>query len=85
MFLGDKDENDSVPFRDGYEKEDEDLIFTLFGETLVEQRWSVSKKIYQDSKLNAEFRLYPNIKHSISNEMLNDIVSFFSNHAEEKC
>jgi dienelactone hydrolase len=76
MFLGDQDDNDSVIFRDSYEKEDEDLIFELFGKTPVE-RWDDSKKIYQDSQLNAEFRLYPNVKHTITKEMFDDIFAFF--------
>lgn len=76
MFLGDKDENDSVPFRDGYEKEDEDLIFELFGKTLV-QRWKVSERLYRDNRLNAEFKFYPIVKHTVTNEMINDIVAFF--------
>src|SRR5688572_8634987 len=49
MFLGDQDDNDSVIFRDSYEKEYEDLIFALFGKTPVE-RWDDSKKLYQDNK-----------------------------------
>ncbi len=81
MFLGDKDENDSVVFRDSYEKEDEDLIFSLFGKTPVE-RWGVSKKLYQDNKLNAEFRLYPNVAHAVAKEMFDDIFAFFSKHAD---
>lgn len=81
MFLGDKDENDSVPFRDGYEKEDKDLIFELFGKTLVE-RWQVSERLYRDNRLNAEFKLYPNVKHTVTNEMINDIVAFFLKYAE---
>ena len=79
IFLGDQDDNDSVIFRDSYEKEDEDLIFALFGKTPVE-RWDVSKKLYQDNKLNAEFRLYPNVKHAVTKEMLDDIFAFFSKY-----
>jgi dienelactone hydrolase len=81
MFLGEKDENDSVIFRDSYEKEDEDLIFSLFGKTLVE-RWAVSKKLYQDNKLNAEFRLYPNVAHAVTKEMFGDIFAFFSKYTD---
>jgi dienelactone hydrolase len=76
VFLGDKDDNDSVVFRDSYEKEDEDLILALFGKTPVE-RWEDSKKFYQDNKLNAEFRLYPNVAHGITKEMFDDIFAFF--------
>jgi dienelactone hydrolase len=81
IFLGDKDDNDSVVFRDSYEKEDEDLIFVLFGKTPVE-RWDVSKKLYQDNKLNAEFRLYPNVKHSITKEIFDDIFAFLSKYTD---
>jgi dienelactone hydrolase len=83
MFLGDQDDNDSVIFRDSYEKEDEDLIISLFGKMPVE-RWDDSKKLYQDKKLNAEFRLYPNVKHAVTKEMFDDIFAFFSKHIGEK-
>jgi dienelactone hydrolase len=81
IFLGERDENDSVVFRDSYEKEDEDLIFSLFGKTPVE-RWEVSKKLYQDNKLNAEFRLYPNVTHAITKEMFDDIFAFLSKNTD---
>ncbi|HEX8686207.1 MAG TPA: hypothetical protein VF654_06880, partial [Pyrinomonadaceae bacterium] len=83
MFLGDDDDNDSVIFRDSYEKEDEELIFALFGKTPVE-RWEISRKLYGDGGLNAEFRLYPNVKHAVTNEMMEDIVAFFAKHAGKK-
>ncbi|HEX8248088.1 MAG TPA: hypothetical protein VF599_07950 [Pyrinomonadaceae bacterium] len=81
LFLGGEDDNDSVIFRDSYEKEDEDLIFALFGKTPVE-RWDDSKKLYQDSKLNAEFRLYPNAKHVITKDIVEDIFAFFKKYTD---
>jgi pimeloyl-ACP methyl ester carboxylesterase len=75
IFLGGEDDNDSVIFGDGYEPEDKELIFNLFGKTPVE-RWEVSKRLYQSNRLNAEFKLYPNVKHSISAEMFSDIFQF---------
>ena len=83
VFMGGEDDNDSVIFRDSYEKEDEELIFALFGKTPVE-RWQISKTLYKDGKLNAEFRLYPNQKHSVTKEMIEDILAFFSKHAAQK-
>jgi dienelactone hydrolase len=81
FFLGDGDENDSVVFRDGYEKEDESLIFEAFGKTPVE-RWDDSEKLYHAAKLNAVFKLYPNVKHTISKEMFDDILAFFKAELE---
>ncbi len=79
IFLGDKDTNDSVVFGDGYDAEDKDLIFEVFGKTPVE-RWEVSKSLYRESRLNATFKLYPNIGHTVNDEMLKDILEFFSKH-----
>lgn len=79
IYLGDKDENDSLVFTDGYEEEDKNLVFELFGKTPVE-RWEISKKIYQENNLNAEFKLYPNIKHTVTKEIIGDIMAFFSKH-----
>jgi dienelactone hydrolase len=83
MFLGDEDDNDSVIFRDSYEQEDEDLIFALFGKTPVE-RWDDSKKLYQEQKLNAEFRLYPKVKHAVTKEMFEDVFAFFSKYINQR-
>lgn len=80
MFLGAEDDNDSVIFRDSYEKEDEELIFALFGKTPVE-RWDISKNLYRDSKLNAEFKLYPGVKHEVRKEMMEEILAFFLKHS----
>jgi predicted esterase len=81
MFLGDKDDNDSVVFRDSYEKEDENLIFDLFGKMPVE-RWDDSEKLYRNAKLNAEFRLYSSIGHGITKEMFDDVFAFFSKYIQ---
>lgn len=80
IFLGDEDDNDSVVYDDGYETEDKDLIFALFGKTPVE-RWEISKSLYEQAKLNAEFKLYPGVKHTITKEMREDIMKFLSKYA----
>ncbi len=79
IFLGDQDDNDSVVFGDSYEEEDKNLIFELFGKTPVE-RWAISKTLYEQARLNAEFRLYPNVKHDITPEMRDHIRAFLLKH-----
>jgi dienelactone hydrolase len=79
LFLGDEDENDSVIFGDAYEEEDKNLIFELFGKTPVE-RWAISKSLYEQSRLDAEFRLYPKVKHTVSPEMRADVRAFLAKH-----
>ncbi len=79
IFLGDKDTNDSVVFGDGYDAEDKDLVFEIFGKTPVE-RWELSKSLYRESQLNATFKLYPDVGHTVTDEMLKDILEFFSKY-----
>lgn len=82
IFLGDKDENDSVVFGDGYEEEDKTIIFELFGKTPLE-RWEITRKLYAENKMQAEFKLYPNTAHKVTIEMIGDIQVFFGKFANK--
>lgn len=79
VFLGAKDTNDSVPFDDSYDQEDRDLIYPLFGKTPVE-RWAISESLYKQAGLNAEFMLYPDVPHTVSPLMRDDIRAFLMKH-----
>ena len=81
IFLGDKDENDSVIFGDSYEEEDKILVFELFGKTPVE-RWESSRKLYAQAKLNAEFKLYPDVEHTVNAQMRDDILAFLAKYTK---
>ena len=79
VFIGGKDDNDSVVYRDGYEKNEEELIFKLFGKTPIE-RWQISKKLYAESGLNATFKLFPETGHTVSRGMRRQIMKFLEKH-----
>ena len=79
IFMGDKDENDSLVFADGYDDVDKNLAFELFGKTPLE-RWEISQKLYREAKLNAEFKLYPNIAHKVAPEMITDVLAFLGKY-----
>lgn len=83
FFLGDQDENDSVPYDDGYDDEDEKLVFELFGSTPVE-RWPVAEKVYEASGANAEFRLYPGLGHELPQWVTEDALAFLREALAEK-
>jgi predicted esterase len=77
FFLGEKDTNDSLKFRDGYEKEDEELVVKNFGSTLPE-RFKISEKLYQESGCrNCQFVVYKETGHSVTSQMVTDIIAFF--------
>ena len=79
VFLGDKDTNDSVPFGDSYDDVDRELINPLLGTTPV-SRWIISEQLYKDAGLNAEFKLYPDVPHTVSPLMRDDIRAFLTKH-----
>jgi dienelactone hydrolase len=79
LFLGGDDTNDSVIYRDSYEKEDEELIFSLFGRTL-QARWEFTKTVYGEMLPEATLKLYPKVGHSFSLAIWADIKAFFLSH-----
>ena len=82
LFMGSEDTNDSVLYRDSYDQEDQDLIFDLFGKTLIE-RWPVTVAIYKENLPAAVLKLYPNVAHSVTSEIWNDVAAFFSQHLRD--
>lgn len=77
FFLGAQDDNDSLPFRDGYDTQDETLAMRLFGRTPVE-RWSLAEQMYRDAGANAVFKLYPGVGHDVTDNMDSDVLEFFA-------
>jgi dienelactone hydrolase len=75
IFVGDKDENDSVIFDDSYDQEDRDLMLPLFGQKPVD-RWEIVQTLYRQAGLNAEFKLYPGVVHTVTPLMRDDIRAF---------
>ncbi|HTH50418.1 MAG TPA: hypothetical protein VL501_00710, partial [Pyrinomonadaceae bacterium] len=80
LFIGDKDENDSVPFDDSYDPQDRELIDPLFGKKPVE-RWPVSEQLYKQAGLNATFRTYAGVAHTVNPAMRDDIRAFLLKYA----
>lgn len=81
IFVGDQDDNDSVPFDDSYDQKDRDLINPLLGKTPIE-RWPTTERLYKQAGLNAEFKLYPGIKHTVSPQMRDDIRAFLLKYSQ---
>jgi dienelactone hydrolase len=76
LFIGDQDENDSVPFRDSFTADDEALVMKQFGKTPV-ARWDAARGLYEAAKLRATFKIYPGVAHQISPDMARDVEAAF--------
>ena len=79
IFMGDRDDNDSVVFGDSYDDQDRDLIIPLFGKMPVD-RWEIARSLYAKAGLNAEFKLYPGVAHTVTLPMRDDIRAFLLKH-----
>lgn len=76
LFLGEKDTNDSVPYDDSYNNEDEELINELFGCTPIE-RWKYAKEIYNEVEIDVEFKIYKGVGHCPTISSFKDVKKFF--------
>ena len=79
FFLGDKDDNDSVKYRDGYTVEDEALAFRILGKLPVD-RWPIAEQMYRQAGMHSKFHLYPGIGHTVKDYVVNDVVAHFLAH-----
>lgn len=76
FFLGDHDENDAVVHRDSFSKADEVLITQRFGTKPV-ARWPAAEKLSRTAGLDAKFKLYSGVAHSVTPDMEADLEEFF--------
>ena len=76
IFMGDQDINDAVPMVDSYDPEDAQLILQNFGDSIME-RWQFMENMYESAGSKARFVLYPRVGHEMTDEMLNDVKTFF--------
>jgi hypothetical protein len=76
VFQGGDDENDSVEFTDGWDVEDRDVIYELFGRDMG-SRFQAAEAVYRQALPQAKFRLYPGVGHERTDAMNRDVVEFF--------
>jgi len=76
LYVGDKDDNDSVVFEDGYDREDRDTVESLFGKDL-NRRWEAAQKTYE-GMVGTRFRTYPGAAHGNNKQMQADVTQFFA-------
>lgn len=83
IYMGDKDENDSVVHRDSFSAADEKLVTRHFGATPA-LRWNKVQALYAGQGLDARFVLYPDAAHSVTPAMHEDIAAFFERHIAQQ-
>jgi len=80
IYLGEKDQNDSVPYRDGFGKTVSELVFSLIGKTPLERHRLVERILGTRGYQNTEFVYYPEIGHQMTKQTRQDMFDFLENH-----
>lgn len=81
-YMGGEDKNDAVPYNDAYNEQERTLIYSIYGETMMPDRWDKVQQIYQEAGINVTFKTYPKFGHRTSGEMNNEIAAFFKSHLD---
>ena len=81
VYMGDRDENDSLDFGDGYDDEDRSLVEGRFGARPIE-RWPAIGAMYAAAGSSCEFALYAGAGHETTSAMRSDVTAFLSRELE---
>ncbi len=81
LFMGALDTNDAVKYDDGYSDSERKIVFDLMGEQLIPERWGFVENIYQENKVNAIFKTYPNMGHGTDLKINDEITTFIKENS----
>lgn len=79
LFMGELDTNDAIPYEDGYDPDERDLVFTVLGEKMQPDRWNKCINIYKEKGINAEIKTFSGTGHEHTDLIKEEILSFFRN------
>lgn len=83
-YMGYLDENDTLPFTDAYDPEDQQTLRELLGEHMIYDRWPKSIEIFESINSQVQFNVYNDTAHEIKSEMWQDIIKFFQKNRGEE-
>jgi hypothetical protein len=76
-YIGELDTNDAVPYEDGYDQHERQLVFELLGKEIHPARWNNCIKIYRENNIKAQFKNYDGTGHEVTDEIKEDVLRFF--------
>lgn len=82
IFMGDSDTNDTAAASDCFDPQDTDIIYRLFGEKQVPDRFKRMKDIFREAGIPAQFVLYRNVGHQgMYGRIKDDVIEFFNRNS----
>jgi hypothetical protein len=77
LYMGTDDTNDAVTYTDSFSPEQKEVVFSLFGPTLL-SRWGYAEAFYRTYLPLTTLKLYPGVAHHVSPDMSDDVMEFFT-------
>lgn len=84
IYMGELDTNDDVPYSDGYDEPERQLIYNLIGKNQLPDRWDKTQEIFKDLSYPIQFVTYKGIGHQITNDTNNDVINFFKQNSGDE-
>ncbi|MBA3833171.1 MAG: hypothetical protein H0X34_15005 [Chthoniobacterales bacterium] len=81
--MGQKDENDAVLYDDAYSDDERKLVFSLFGRTMMPDRWEAVQAVYHKQDLPVRFKTYDGIGHRTNGSINIEVAEFFRKVIEQ--
>ena len=82
IYVGNIDRNDALDTRE-FPVDEKNAICTLLDcrpDPYISDRWPIAEQIYDSVQARAEFKVYPDVGHTITGQMFTDIRQFFESH-----
>lgn len=82
LFMGENDKNDAIPYEDGYDLAERELIYRVLGKEMQPVRWQACQDLYRKYGVNAAFNTYKGLGHEHPIKIKKDILKFFKSTLE---
>lgn len=83
FMVGENDNNDPVAYDNGYSEADRKLVYRHFSEKgEIVERFRAVEQMFREFGAAADFRVYPGVKHKLSDEMVSDCRRFIERHIQ---
>ncbi len=82
LYMGELDDNDAIPYEDGYDLDERELVFNLLGKEMQPTRWQKCREIYERENVNSTVKTFPGMGHEQPEAVKNEIVEFFKNYID---
>lgn len=77
LFMGQMDDNDAIPYEDGYSIKEREQVFRLLGEEMQPKRWGTCDSIYQAHNIDARIKTFENVGHEQPDVVKQEVLKFF--------